>query len=68
MNFRIEIEIGNDAMRTGADVATTLRALADRLEDYQTTIPTDHAWPLRDANGNRVGTATAEPRARRSKR
>lgn len=55
--IKIEITLGNDAMRTGADVATVLRDLAskvehvDRLDVFSTT--------ARDANGNKVATMVA---------
>lgn len=48
--FTLTIELGNDAMQTGADVARALREVADRAE-----------WSLvghmaiMDDNGNRVG-------------
>lgn len=51
-SFSLEITLGNDAMDSPWDVAAALRALADRLEA--------NAWgdgtaPIRDANGNTVG-------------
>lgn len=43
---------GDDAM---AELARILRSLGDSLESYSLT--KDQRFPLRDANGNRVGYA-----------
>ena len=57
--FRLEIEMGNEAMRTYADIAAaTRRILADfanRLELLQ-----DDAGRIYDANGNKVGHWSAD--------
>lgn len=47
--FTVEIELGNDAMQTGADVAAALREIADKLDAGI------DAGIVRDANGNEVG-------------
>jgi hypothetical protein len=46
----IEIETGNDAMQTPADVADAIRAACDAIEDAN-----DSRAPIRDYNGNTVG-------------
>jgi len=47
--FTISIMMGNDAMRTPADVAKQLRHVASELEDGF------EAGTIRDDNGNNVG-------------
>lgn len=57
--FTLTIELGNDAMQTGADVAEALRRLAHRLEDddaYGELKPTSQR--IKDRNGNTVGQFT----------
>ena len=49
--FKLEIELGNDAMRTRADVIRALRRLATAIE---MTSKVDEAKIL-DINGNSVG-------------
>jgi hypothetical protein len=53
--FVLEIETGNDAMQTGADIAGALTKLAGKINpDFKTdgeTLPR----PILDDNGNRVG-------------
>ena len=44
--FELEITLGNDDMRTPADVADALERVASQGESHQT---------LRDGNGNTVG-------------
>ena len=59
MEFRLTIELGNEAMRTGEDVAQALRDVADRigtLWGYSDMDPIGPA-PVMDENGNRVGSA-----------
>lgn len=49
-HFTLTIQLGNDAMRSGPDVAAALRAVADRIEHEL-----EARGPIRDANGNTVG-------------
>lgn len=57
MKVQIEIDLGNDAMRTGADVAEVLRQLASRIEHDGKYRSRDagNARSLRDVNGLKVG-------------
>lgn len=55
MRFTLEIELGNDAMRTPADLAGALQDLAGDLENAPGTEPAPSAGVIRDMNGNRVG-------------
>lgn len=49
--FVLEIELGNDGMRTRKDVVYALRALsADRILETK-----DEGGKIRDDNGNTVG-------------
>lgn len=60
--FTLTIELGNDAMQTGADVGHALRAVADRL-DYFTDREAGDVTPfaIRDLNGNTVGAWQVTP-------
>ena len=50
-HFEVALELGNDAMQAGPDVARVLREIADRIEnDFEAR------GTIRDANGNTVGT------------
>ena len=53
MKFTLEIELGNDAMQTGADV---IKAIRESLKDEE-SLPLDigTAGSLWDENGNTVG-------------
>lgn len=58
----VEIEIGNDAVQTGFDVAELLQQAADRVEERigGDTIEEDGYYArsfgnLKDSNGNTVG-------------
>lgn len=53
--FTVRIELGNEAMRTPADVAGALRKLASKLEQSDVY---DHT--IRDENGNTIGESEAE--------
>ena len=57
--FRLEIEMGNEAMQTYADIAAATRRIfadfANRPELLQ-----DDAGRIYDANGNKVGTWSAD--------
>jgi hypothetical protein len=67
--FRLRIELGNDAMRTGEDVARALREVADQVEGFDPFVP--YGARIRDANGNTVGewdVGEAEDAARRVER
>jgi hypothetical protein len=62
MQFNLKIIMDNDGMRTGADLAFALRALAEKIDDYTQSFddPADESGFDRiglvwDANGNRVG-------------
>ena len=52
--FTVRISLGNSAMLTGADIARTLRQIADKVEDVRNPRPT-HSASVRDVNGNMVG-------------
>lgn len=57
MKFTLEIELGNEEMSTYTDVASALRSTASRLEAVSTGQALGgHSGPIRDANGNTVGT------------
>ena len=49
MRFTVEITLGNEAMRSGSDVAGALREIAAKVETDQ------DAGTVRDINGNTVG-------------
>ena len=54
--FRLEIELGNDAMQTDDDIATALEAVATRLRAHQYTQSQDDVERgIVDVNGNTVG-------------
>jgi len=52
--FMLEIEIGNDAMQSGAEIAAALRSVANEIESIRNPRPTD-SRRIRDVNGNLVG-------------
>ena len=54
MKFRLTIELGNDVMQTGTDVARVLEKVANFLTSYEALQP-DLSNNLRDLNGNKVG-------------
>jgi hypothetical protein len=58
MKFSLSIELGNEAMQSGFDVAGALEALTFYLRDLSehsdTLEPQDGAF-IHDTNGNRVG-------------
>ncbi len=49
--FELKIDLGNDAMQGGPDVARALRKVADRIED-----DLEARGKILDDNGNTVGT------------
>lgn len=58
MKFIVEIELGNDAMRTADDVLKSIRRSLERLPRDEAFEDYEHDWPsgqLRDVNGNKVG-------------
>lgn len=61
MTFHFTVELGNDAMQSGKDVADALRIAADELADYDLPftandcVPVCSAQGIFDANGNMVG-------------
>jgi len=61
MTFHLTIDLGNDAMQSGEDVAAALRHAADELEHYnapftdQDCLPLCSAQGIFDLNGNTVG-------------
>jgi hypothetical protein len=52
--FLLRIDMGNDAMQTGDDVAIALRVLAGMVESPG-VIPFSHYRNIYDINGNIVG-------------
>lgn len=48
--FTVKIELGNDGMQAGPDVAGALRDIADRIENQL-----EARGVVRDLNGNTVG-------------
>jgi hypothetical protein len=48
--FQLHIELGNDTMRAGPDVARALREVADAIEHEL-----EARGSIRDLNGNTVG-------------
>ena len=54
MKFLLEIELGNDAMQMGADVAEALRHVANKMDGHY-IIAKEGCLTIRDLNGNRVG-------------
>lgn len=62
MVFSLRIELGNEAMQTGADIAGALHELAGRVATFaeDTNYDRGRGWPgtagpIRDVNGNTVG-------------
>lgn len=49
--FKLEIELGNAAMSSGADIAERLRWVAERIEKGNNL----ESGTIRDTNGNTVG-------------
>lgn len=63
MRLSIHIELGNNAMQSGNDIARTLRELADHFagyEDQGVRAPWTPPHTIRDINGNVVGKATVD--------
>lgn len=55
MKFVLEIELGNDAMRTRQHIAEALKKVASKLTTFPTGQIREDEQSLRDVNGNRVG-------------
>jgi hypothetical protein len=60
MKFMVSINLGNDAMQDGFDIAAALRKIADQIQSYNTedldASASDSAnMRIRDFNGNTVG-------------
>lgn len=57
LKFKLEIELGNDAMQDQHDVAKALRGVADRLNRFISTnwSPYSASGKIHDENGNSVG-------------
>lgn len=54
-NFNLTIRFGNDAMQSPADVARSLRKLADRFGDIDGAAMSGEDGRILDLNGNDVG-------------
>jgi len=54
MNFTLNIELGNDAMKTGVDLSEALKLVAFRASALPEVEPGDFGW-IYDENGNKVG-------------
>lgn len=52
--FKLEIELGNDAMKTAFHVSTALVQVANKLRKLRSTAPGTEA-KIMDDNGNSVG-------------
>lgn len=59
MKFTLTIDLGNEAMRSGADVANVLGKLARRIElredGYGDSLTPNGFVAIFDANGNTIG-------------
>jgi hypothetical protein len=51
--FKLEIDLGNDAMKSAADVSRALKELSYKLEGYEDS--KDFSGVIMDDNGNKVG-------------
>ena len=60
MKFVVEIELGNDAMQTGRDVADVLAKIATSMEANEGVLRDSDASRIMDANGNTVGFTRVE--------
>lgn len=64
MLFKVEIETDNAAFEDSGELSRILHELADRVEvqvvDGHVAYNRDGDWPVRDVNGNRVGSAWLE--------
>lgn len=55
MRFTLEIEMGNDAMQTYADIAYAVRRVFPDFANRPEEVDEDENGNLYDMNGNRVG-------------
>ena len=55
MTFKLEIELGNDAVRTFSQIAKALAGVAKRLRDNNTRFIAGDTMKIMDDNGNTVG-------------
>ncbi len=55
INFRLRLDLGNDAMRTPADIARALRETADQIDQSSNLYGIAHYQNIRDDNGNTIG-------------
>lgn len=56
MNFSVNIQLGNEAMETGDDVARALRKIASDVSEHGVIADADEVRVgIRDENGNTVG-------------
>jgi hypothetical protein len=56
MKFRVEIELGNDAMQSNHDIAKALRQVAKEIShQHQILHDAPREFRIRDTNGNAVG-------------
>jgi hypothetical protein len=53
--FFIKINLGNELMQDGADVAEALREVADKIDGLALKFPFSEAYSIQDKNGNTVG-------------
>ena len=58
--FRLEIEMGNEAMRTYRDIALATRRIFADFANRGDELLQDDAGRIYDANGNKVGTWSAD--------
>jgi hypothetical protein len=56
MRFTLEIEMGNEAMLTYADIAFAVRRIFPDFANRSEEVDEDENGNLYDANGNKVGT------------
>ncbi len=53
--FTIKIQLGNDAMRSEADIANALRDIAGKIFHGHISLKEPNETTIRDENGNRIG-------------
>jgi len=54
-SFKLELQLGNDAMNGVCDIVRALRGVADRLQSNQYPLDESITRGIRDENGNHVG-------------
>lgn len=57
--FILKIQLGNDAMQTGCDIAGALRKTSFDI-DWRGILLKTQDYPVRDINGNTVGSWRVE--------